>query len=1600
MMLLRKHVKEEQAATTKKQAETIKAGKEADKLKNLLPGEKPLSISSEEVIEIQNQAKKNPAIYRYVSSFKSVEEAIDNATFDVGKKVTYPTRASDEYKQKAFDALKINYLGKITDRSRKKASKELNKRRNELIKDFDSEDKAADILEKYPAITDKDIDAEINGSFYKYADFSNSKNEEKMRSDVSKAALEIQAKAEYGPGEGLAFGEANATKFLNQIQKNKNISAETKKRIADRQKNKEDMGTDQAPVVSSAVNKIKAAKKREEKAKAKKKKDIKDAKGKKNVFAIDPSERKEVARSRARLDEKQFGDADTDAKAAEKEAEKVSRDKRKVIDKKQKEFNVKLQDEISWGDDNLRQEAIDSLAGTQLLSDAAAPTENQINKEVRRLTNIKLFNISQAIKKAGDIDLSVNMQQEYDNLVMFADDVGIDVEIIRTAIENSLRTNKGNFAEYLASENRYEESLDPNLAMPVSATIDLNKKLSIETQQQIKNGVDTTTILETLINTPGAIIDETLAGLIKAIIPVVADVSIKIQSDLKAYINGKEVEAAGLYRSVSKDVLLNSKSGMSVHILLHELYHAATSDVIRADKIPAVKQLKALFAEVEKELKGEYAATNVLEFVAEARSNSKIRDIMSKMHTKGSKVSFLGRFTHIMNNIFRVAIGKKTKPVGSALTELDAIVDAILSPSIDGDGDLNLAIPEGEISGKPRINKMGPWSKSVATIIEKVKDFTQLQVIMGLLDGAKLGGVAKEMGWGKIGELANKIIQNMRNEKTAALKKLGKSIVIVDKWTKKNVKAAVVMQKLIYSQDFGATIYNVDPTRPESDYTGKFLEGNSLVEVHKKQKKVLAELNSEEQAELLKIFELMRDTYREGYIDFRDSLFNKVDEQNLGKEATAKLKANIMQRLFPDTTIEDMVYFPLQREGEWVLVYDDKDSKIGKVVSRYTTKKERDMVAAEEKAAGSTILHAPASKDTPINIEKTMGSDAVLKEIMDILEEGNIDPAIRDDVAATIIDHAPESAILNLYRTRKKTPGYDVDYLAAFRTVPANLSNAKVNIKYGRKLHDIDTEVTRRKAELDKDERYKGFISNDVIQRTLLDRNKFAMLGAAHKGIESKVRIANQIAFVYTIGFNASSALIQLAQIPIFTYQYLGAEYGYKKAFTALLNGMKAMFNSRLYADSPLGKVSLANGMDAYYTSDKEGNLTVREDITDEEAKKYAKKVLLGVQDSVKRGLIDNNIIYDSAGLYDVGGNKNRLTKLLDAVSAVSGMMFNQSERFNRGVSLLASYELELDRISEKNKGRPLSKKQEQTAIDESFVRAQFSNGGTALETGAPLLRSGVGRIAGMYKSYGLNMYGTMFASAYTFFDNFYGKSAEGKKLRNIAFKRLVGVHMSALLMTGVYGVPLYGAMRLILDTLYFEDDEDKTDDYVRAYFGEGKFKGPINSLTGLNVADRLRLTGLLITEDRFNQTDKSPEEAAIFYMGGPFVSTVKRGFRAAENFGQMFGFAPRDYALIQDQNRYKKRLEVAVTKERNEILSGLKLSIINGDFDAQKKFRAKQRDYNKRHPEYLLLEDSITASVKGFGLSRLLQEYGVTINKNLVPSLRDKALDKFDPDS
>ena len=53
-----------------------------------------------------------------------------------------------------------------------------------------------------------------------------------------------------------------------------------------------------------------------------------------------------------------------------------------------------------------------------------------------------------------------------------------------------------------------------------------------------------------------------------------------------------------------------------------------------------------------------------------------------------------------------------------------------------------------------------------------------------------------------------------------------------------------------------------------------------------------------------------------------------------------------------------------------------------------------------------------------------------------------------------------------------------------------------------------------------------------------------------------------------------------------------------------------------------------------------------------------------------------------------------------------------------------------------------------------------------------------------------------------------------------------------------------------------------------------------------MDVATRIRLTGLLLNENRYNK-DASLEESLFFYFGGPAFSTVKRieqGFKDASD--------------------------------------------------------------------------------------------------------------------
>jgi hypothetical protein len=147
----------------------------------------------------------------------------------------------------------------------------------------------------------------------------------------------------------------------------------------------------------------------------------------------------------------------------------------------------------------------------------------------------------------------------------------------------------------------------------------------------------------------------------------------------------------------------------------------------------------------------------------------------------------------------------------------------------------------------------------------------------------------------------------------------------------------------------------------------------------------------------------------------------------------------------------------------------------------------------------------------------------------------------------------------------------------------------------------------------------------------------------------------------------------------MFVYPYLGADYGYRAAASAMDKAARVVG-------------VLNNDIERYYDVDDKGNFTLKQSevdaiynkATDPEARKLADEKVELLKDlqalsqaASEYGLLNRSYLLDAMGLEE-GGRKRSPFDLLVAGSA---FMFNHSERYIRQVTLVGSYKLELDRL-------------------------------------------------------------------------------------------------------------------------------------------------------------------------------------------------------------------------------------------------------------------------------------------------------------------------------
>jgi hypothetical protein len=385
-------------------------------------------------------------------------------------------------------------------------------------------------------------------------------------------------------------------------------------------------------------------------------------------------------------------------------------------------------------------------------------------------------------------------------------------------------------------------------------------------------------------------------------------------------------------------------------------------------------------------------------------------------------------------------------------------------------------------------------------------------------------------------------------------------------------------------------------------------------------------------------------------------------------------------------------------------------------------------------------------------------------------------------------------------------------------------------------------------------------------------------------------------------------------------------------------------------------------------------------------------------------------------------------------MNAIAAFLFHQSDQFNRQITAVAAYKLELARLAKEEPGMSLAERRKKAA-ETSLYETQLTNGGTVLETAPRIAQQGIGRVAMMYKSYGIAINYLLLRTARNAVNNLF---TGDKKERDIAFKQLVGVFGSTAFLAGVQGVPLFGVYTMIAN-LFYDDDEDDAETRVRKAIGEGFYKGAIAEYGGIDISERIGLSNLIFQANRFNK-DPSFEEQVAYVFGGPALSVaarfgrgvndiaegnvargiegmlptalanlIKGTFRypseggimtrrgdpiyddisTGELMAQSLGFAPSEYTFRQEQNAATKGIDIATNKLRSKLLKQYYLTTRMGDFAERREVMEEIRKFNRKHPRHAITLDSIAKSMAQHMDTSAKMHNGISISSSMRSELQ-----------
>ena len=457
------------------------------------------------------------------------------------------------------------------------------------------------------------------------------------------------------------------------------------------------------------------------------------------------------------------------------------------------------------------------------------------------------------------------------------------------------------------------------------------------------------------------------------------------------------------------------------------------------------------------------------------------------------------------------------------------------------------------------------------------------------------------------------------------------------------------------------------------------------------------------------------------------------------------------------------------------------------------------------------------------------------------------------------------------FRKREGYKGAETDMLKVYAIVASRMAGQLSNLEF---TPQLDQATKLLKEDVAKD----GSMTAQQVEAEIGKRLSFLREPTYNKWVNTIVFWSY---FDFIMG-NISSAVTNITNIGTTVYPLLGGEYGYAKTSSAIQDAM-AMFMQGGWDN------------DAQPTRPKK---FPQSDRTAFDPAKIPPNSPLGrlYKSAIQQGAIKHSTAYDITEARDRDIDQKDYMGMLNYSKQLLGWTFQNTERFNREVTMIAAFRLEMEKNRlEGRTGRAV----EQDAIDKAIRLAEKANSETLTELSPRVFQHPVLKIALTFKRYARAMYALQLSLLRDALEgsrtdttgmNPQEKAeaeAVDREFRKVAIKQWLGTIGGAFVFAGIQGLPFYGLATTLaagasaISAAMFGDADDEITDPEedrKQALGSLAMRGPVSELLGVDIASRTGFNGMFWRDDPRRIDEIGIEYFALEqFLGAPWASIRTR---------------------------------------------------------------------------------------------------------------------------